>query len=84
MSNLDIVKAHGLKTCLDETGLAIAQEIYKAADFLRADPCLLGLIGSWGDTLNDDDVLAGLRRYNEMGECFIPEVVAKPVSRGDR
>lgn len=74
MSNLDIVKAAGLKTCLDETGLLIVSQLYKAAEELKASPCLLGLIGSWGDTLNDDDVLDGLKRHNEMGECFMPDV----------
>lgn len=78
MSNLEIVKANGLKTALDETCLQIVCELYKAAEDLGASPCLLGLIGSWGDTLNDDDVLDGLKHHNEMGECFIPDVVAKP------
>ena len=81
MSNLDIVKAHGLKTCLDETGLKITSELYRAVEELKGSPCLLAMIGSWGDTLNDDDVLAGLKRQNEMGECFIPDVAVKPASQ---
>ena len=77
MSGLGIAKAHGLKTCLDDTGLAITRELYKAIDSLTKDPCLLGVIGSWGDCLNDDDVLDGLRRWNEMGECFAPDTSVK-------
>jgi hypothetical protein len=64
-------------TCLDETGLQITVELYKAVNDLKgASPCLLAMIGSWGDTLNDSDVLDGLKRHNEMGECFIPDVTA--------
>jgi hypothetical protein len=77
VTNLDIAKAHGLKTCLDETGLKIVRELYKAADELKASPCLLGVIGSWGDTLNDDEILSSLQRHNEMGECFMPDVSVK-------
>jgi hypothetical protein len=78
MSNLAIVKANGLKTCLDETGLKITSELYKAVFALKGSPCLLAMIGSWGDTLNDDDILSGLQRQNEMGECFIPDVSVRP------
>ena len=31
---------------------------------------LLGVIGSWGDTLSDDEVLAALRRLNAGGRLF--------------
>lgn len=65
-----------MKTCLDDTGLKITNELYKAVSGLTTDPCLLAMIGSWGDTLDDADILDGLRRYNEMGECFIPDVSA--------
>jgi len=67
-----------LKTCLDDTGLKITTELYKAVSILTGDPCLLAMIGSWGDTLDDEDILIGLQRYNEMGECFMPDVVASP------
>lgn len=63
-------------TCLDDTGLKITTALYKAIATLTTDPCLLATIGSWGDTLDDADVLDGLRRWIEMGECFIPEVAA--------
>lgn len=79
MNNLDIAKAHGLKTCLDDHALLIVRELYKAVNDLgNTSPCLLAMIGSWGDTLDDADILDGLRRYNEMGECFIPNVAVKP------
>ena len=61
------------KTCLNETGLAIASEIYGAFELLGADPGLLGTIGSWGDTLDDADVLKQLRSWNETGEPFVPD-----------
>lgn len=39
-------------------------EIYDAFEDLEADRFLLGIVGSWGDTLNDEQVLAGLQRWN--------------------
>lgn len=82
-SGLGVVKAHGLKTCLDETGLQVTAELYKAVNDLKgASPCLLAMIGSWGDTLDDIDILGGLKRQNEMGECLIPEAaVTRPNQR---
>jgi hypothetical protein len=66
-----------LKTCLDDTGLKITVELYKAVATHTGDRCLLAMIGSWGDTLDDADILDGLKRYNEMGECFVPDVSVK-------
>lgn len=67
-----------LKTCLDETGLKITSALYQAVkDLPGASPCLLAMIGSWGDTLDDAEILEGLIRENEMGECFSPDVAAK-------
>ena len=60
------------KTCLDATGNLIVREIYKAVSNLGASPCLLAAIGSWGDTLDDPDVLDSFKIYNETGECFTP------------
>lgn len=39
-------------------------EIYDAFEDLEADRFLLGIVGSWGDTLEDDQVLAALQRWN--------------------
>lgn len=43
---------------------AIIGEIYEVVDRLGGEPELLALIGSWGDTLRDEDVLAGLKDWN--------------------
>lgn len=42
----------------------IAAELYVACERLGARSDLLGVLGSWGDTLPDEDVLALLRAYN--------------------
>jgi hypothetical protein len=42
----------------------IAREIYTALERLAADPELLAIVGSWGDTLADADVLRMLEEYN--------------------
>jgi hypothetical protein len=39
----------------------IRSEIYRALDALGADANLLSTVGSWGDTLPDNDVLQLLR-----------------------
>ena len=48
----------------------IAAEIYIAMQKLGADQTLLSIIGSWGDTLNEEEVLALLREYNATGEVL--------------
>lgn len=48
----------------------IAAEIYKAAERLGAGPELLSILGSYGDTLEDDDILQMLKDFNETGECL--------------
>jgi hypothetical protein len=42
----------------------IVDEIYIALQNLNAPPLLLGIIGSWGDTLNDEEVLAAMKSWN--------------------
>ena len=43
----------------------IVDEIYIALQNLNAPPpLLLGIIGSWGDTLTDEEVLAALKSWN--------------------
>ncbi len=42
----------------------IADEIRAALERLDADAELLAIVGSWGDTLDDADVLSMLRDYN--------------------
>lgn len=44
---------------------------------------LLGIIGSWGDTLEDSEVLAMLKRWNETGKV-LDEVYASTRSKGVR
>jgi hypothetical protein len=54
----------------------IAAEIYKALEKLGASPELLGTVGSYGDTLTDEAVLADLKRFNEKGTIF-DEVICR-------
>jgi hypothetical protein len=42
----------------------IAREIYIAMERLGAGPELLSIIGSWCDTLPDEEILALLRVHN--------------------
>lgn len=44
---------------------AILRELYKAVESLNAPMELLSAIGSWGDTLDEDDILGCLQDYNE-------------------
>jgi hypothetical protein len=48
----------------------IAKEIYRALDDLCADPQLLSIVGSYGETLTDEEVLAYLKAFNETGSMF--------------
>jgi S-methylmethionine-dependent homocysteine/selenocysteine methylase len=51
----------------EEMKQAIARELYLAMEKLGAPPALLALIGSYGDTLDDEHVLNYLRAYNDTG-----------------
>ena len=42
----------------------IAHELYRAFRILGADNELLSTVGSYGDTLDDDDVLSLLKSWN--------------------
>ena len=42
----------------------VVDEIYVALENLGAPPVLLSIIGSWGDTLTDEQVLAALKSWN--------------------
>lgn len=42
----------------------IAAELYHAVALLGAKSDLLSIIGSWGDSLNDDQIVAYLREWN--------------------
>lgn len=46
----------------------IRSEIYRACELLGADRELLGTVGSWGDSLNDEEVLKLLKEWNEAEE----------------
>lgn len=43
----------------------ILRELYKAVESLNAPMELLSTIGSWGDTLEEDEILELLEDYNE-------------------
>lgn len=43
----------------------IIGELYRSLVLLGAENDLLGTVGSWGDSLPDQDVLSGLRAWNK-------------------
>ena len=53
---------------------AIVSEIYRAVEKLGGGFELLALISSWGDSINDDDILEYFRAYNNTG-TYIKEVI---------
>lgn len=54
-----------MTTCLDQTGIEIVQELQQVARALGAQSDLLSIVGSWGDTLDDADILKKLKSWNE-------------------
>lgn len=50
----------------------IAAELYKAIERLDAGSDLLSIIGSYGDTLSDQEVLDLLREWNRTGRALTP------------
>jgi hypothetical protein len=60
-----LFRVHGaLLMQAETTDLKIANEIYIALKHLGAEPMLLAIIGSWGDTLSDEEVLSALQDWN--------------------
>jgi hypothetical protein len=50
---------------MSETDLKIVQELLRSLSLLGAKSDLLGTVGSWKDTLKDEDVLVSVRVWNE-------------------
>lgn len=48
----------------------IAAQVYVALDRLGAEPELLSIVGSYGDTLDDSEVLEILTDYNQTGRAL--------------
>lgn len=49
----------------------IAQELYRAFSKFPQDPELLSVIGSYGDTLDDSEILELLKDYNKTGFSLV-------------
>lgn len=49
----------------------IVRQIYAALTLLGAPMELLALVGSWGDTLDDEDVLDQLEQWNAREEAAL-------------
>ena len=47
------------------TKALIAKELYRSIKHLDGGFHLLSIVGSYGDTLDDEDVLAQLRKWND-------------------
>jgi len=52
---------------MDNTTNEIKEELYKALTNLKAPSDLLATVGSWGDTLEDGEVLGMLKAWNAGG-----------------
>jgi len=55
---------------MTETQLKVIGQIYKAFENLGADIDILSLVGSFGTTQEDDDILEMFEQYNETGSYF--------------
>jgi hypothetical protein len=53
-----------------------AAEMHDALEALGADRFLLGMVGSWKDTMEDVEVLELLREWNRLGSLQFDEVYA--------
>jgi hypothetical protein len=53
--------------------LTDAWAVNRLLEFLGADIYLMATVGSWRDTLSDDEVLVDLRKWNR-GESLAPEI----------
>ena len=51
----------------------IAGELYRAIEVLGGSPDLLSIVGSYGDTLLDQEILDALVSYNETGKAMLEQ-----------
>ena len=51
----------------------IVGELYKAIEALGGSPDLLSIIGSYGDTLDDQEILDALVTYNATGKAMLEQ-----------
>lgn len=56
--------------------MTLAKQLNIALQNLNAPVELLCIVGSYGDTQTDSDVLEALEQYNERGTCM--EVIVAP------
>jgi hypothetical protein len=54
----------------DEVRVQIANELHTTLEQLSADPELLAIIGSWRDTLDDDEILEHPKSFNRTGKVL--------------
>ncbi|WP_220711550.1 hypothetical protein [Citrobacter freundii] len=66
--------------------MALANQLTIALQNLGAPVELLCIVGSYGDTQTDSDILEMLEQYNERGTCMdviiAPEFIWKPKQDG--
>ena len=60
----------------NDTNKAIRAELDRALDTLGADPKLLAIVGSWGTTVGDEEVLAAIKAWNKNQGKLIKAVRA--------
>lgn len=60
---------------MTKTQLKIISQIYKAFENLGAGCEILSLVGSFGDTLPDDEILEMFEQYNKTGS-YMAEIIA--------
>jgi hypothetical protein len=49
---------------MDKLTLQISAELYRALEAIGSKSDLLSIVGSWGDSLSDEQVLSMLRAWN--------------------
>ena len=67
---------------MTSTQQAIISEIGQAIEKLGGNWELLGIVCSWGDTMSDEETLAYMRDFNQLGTT-IKEVICciKPLAK---
>jgi hypothetical protein len=55
---------------LDAMKMKLSRQLNIALQNLNADIELLCIVGSYGDTQSDEDILECLEQYNERGTCM--------------
>ena len=61
----------------NDLSVEIIKEIYRTVELLGGDLCILAYIGSFRDTMSDEETLNGIKEWNEGKTAALKRVLLR-------